>query len=123
MITVQEYLMGRDKNYPLDILMARNMAELLSRVNHLIASLQWDAKVTSGYRPPGINKTIGGAKMSTHTVCAGIDLADPDGKYGAFLRKNPLILERYDLYLEHPDHTKGWVHLDMRKRKNRIFIP
>lgn len=123
MITVNEYLMGRDKDFPLDILMLRNMAELLSRVNHMVATLQWDPRVTSGYRPSAINKTIGGAKMSTHTVCAGIDLADPDGKWGSYLRKNPSILEKYDLYLEHPDHTKGWVHLDTRKRRNRIFIP
>lgn len=123
MITIDEYLMGRDTDHPLDMLMCRNMANLLSRINHLIASLNWNPRVTSGYRPSAINKTIGGAKMSTHTVCAGIDLADPDGKFGDFLRKNPLILEKYDLYLEHPDYTKGWIHLDTRKRKNRIFIP
>ena len=123
MITVQEYLMGRDKDFPLDILMLRNMAELLSRVNHMIAFLEWDPRVTSGYRPSAINKSVGGAKKSTHTMCAGIDLADPEGKWGAYLKNNQTILLKYDLYLEHPDYTKGWVHLDMRKRRNRVFIP
>jgi hypothetical protein len=123
MITVTDYLMGRDKQDPLDVLQLRNMAELLSRVNHLLASLNFDPKISSGYRPPRINKSVGGAKMSTHTVCAGIDLIDPENKIGKFLKKNPLILNKYDLYLENPDHTPGWMHLDIKQRKNRIFNP
>lgn len=123
MITVTDYLMGRDKQDPLDVLQLRNMAELLSRVNHLLASLNFDPKISSGYRPSRINKSVGGAKMSTHTVCAGIDLIDPENKIGKFLKKNPLILNRYDLYLENPDHTPGWMHLDIKQRKNRIFNP
>ena len=123
MITVTDYLMGRDRQDPLDMLQTRNMAELLSRVNHLMASLGFDPKLSSGYRPSRINKSVGGAKMSTHTMCAGIDLLDPENKIGKFLKKNFLILEKYDLYLENPDHTPGWLHLDIKQRKNRVFNP
>jgi hypothetical protein len=123
MITPEEYLMGRDKDFPLDMRQAINMADLLSRVNHLIASLKINTRVSSGYRPSSINKKIGGAKMSTHTVCAGVDLYDSKGEIGSLLKSNVKILEEYGLYLENPEHTKGWVHLDTKTRKNRIFIP
>jgi uncharacterized protein YcbK (DUF882 family) len=83
MITLKDYLMDRDKDFPLDMLQAQNAADLLARVNWLFGSLEIHAKVSSGYRPSAINKKIGGAKMSTHTVCAGIDLHDPDGMLAA----------------------------------------
>lgn len=126
MILPTEYLMGRDKDFPLDMMQARNMAELLSRVNWLLATLGIkDAKVSSGYRPSAINKSTGGQKMSTHTMCAGIDLIG--NELAVKLRTNPLLLDECDLYLEHPDYTKspkgGWTHLDIKVRKQRIFIP
>jgi len=123
MITPKEYLMGRDKDYPLDMQQALNMANLLSRLNHLFATLKIDAVVSSGYRPSPLNKTIGGAKTSTHTVCAGADIIDHDGSLGAMLAKNTKLLEEYGLYLENPSFTKGWVHLDTKERKNRVFTP
>jgi len=123
MITPEEYLMGRDKEFPLDMLQAQNMANLLARVNWLLGKLNIQAKVSSGYRPSAINRKIGGAKMSTHTVCAGIDLHDKDRSLADLLRDNLDLLEECGLWLEHPDHTLSWVHLDTKQRKNRIFIP
>lgn len=61
--------------------------------------------------------------MSTHTVCAGIDIFDHDGSIGKMLKNNAKLLEEYGLYLENPEYTKGWVHLDTKKRKNHVFIP
>ena len=128
MITVEQYLMGRDKEFPLDMLQARNMANLLSRVNFLIAKLDIEANVSSGYRPSSINKTIGGAKMSTHTLCAGVDLFDKNHLIAKVLMSNQALLEKCGLWLEHPSYTmgkdgNGWVHLDIKMRKNRVFIP
>ena len=123
MITVKEYLMGRDKNYPLDMLQAYNMADLLVRVNCLFKTLGVSPRVSSGYRPSAINKTIGGAKMSTHTICKGIDLIDPDKELATLIKANLKLLEEYGLWLENPDFTKNWVHLDTKERKNRIFNP
>jgi len=123
MITVQEYLMNRDKNYPLDMLQAYNMADLLVRVNCLFKTLGVSPRVSSGYRPSVINKTIGGAKMSTHTVCKGIDLHDPDKELAKLVKANSKLLEEYGLWLENPDYTKNWLHLDTKQRQNRIFNP
>jgi hypothetical protein len=100
---------------------ALNAADLLSSVNWLLGHLQIDAVVSSGYRPSAINKTVGGAKMSTHTVCAGVDLVGNDLAKLLFKRQD--LLEKCGLYLEHPDHTPKWTHLDLKKRKNRVFIP
>jgi uncharacterized protein YcbK (DUF882 family) len=123
MISVNEYLMNRDKEFPLDMLQARNMAELLSRVNYLFGKLDLHAIVSSGYRPASINKKIGGAKMSTHTVCAGIDLSDPDGRLANAMKNNQQLLKELGLCLENPEHTKGWIHLDIKKRTSTIFNP
>ena len=132
MITLKEYLMGRDKDFPLDMQQARNAADLLSRVNYLFGRLNLKATVSSGYRPSSINKTIGGAKLSTHTVCAGIDLIDPFGKIGILLTKRTDLLQEIGLWLENPLYTikhnqdgskTHWVHLDIKERKNRIFNP
>jgi len=131
MITVEDYLMGRDKEFPLDMLQARNMANLLSRVNFLLATLKIETTVSSGYRPSALNKKIGGAKMSTHTVCAGIDLHDSFGKIGTLLTIRKDLLEKCGLYLENPSYTKkevnglmvSWIHLDIKKRNNIIFNP
>lgn len=123
MITLKEYLMGRDKDFPLDMPQALNAADLLARVNWLFGSLEIHAKVSSGYRPSAINKKIGGAKMSTHTVCAGIDLHDPDGMLAAKMLDHLDLLEECGLWLENPRFTEKWVHLDIKQRKNRIFNP
>lgn len=123
MITLKEYLMGREKDFPLDMLQAQNAAELLARINWLFGTLKLKPKVSSGYRPSAINKKIGGAKMSTHTVCAGIDLHDPDGMLAARMLDHLDLLEECGLWLENPQFTKNWIHLDMKQRKNRVFNP
>jgi uncharacterized protein YcbK (DUF882 family) len=115
--------MGRDKDHPLNMQQARNMAGLLSRVNWLFGTLELYPKVSSGYRPAAINTSVGGAKMSTHMVCAGIDLHDPDGMLAAKMIDHLDLLEQCGLWLENPSYTKKWIHLDIKQRKNRVFIP
>lgn len=123
MITVKEYLMGRDSIQPLDTNKAINMADLLSRVNWLFSKLNVVPRVSSGYRPESINKAVGGAKLSTHTVCMGIDVYDNKKELAKALKSNLELLEEAGLWLENPDHTNGWVHLDIKQRKNRVFNP
>jgi hypothetical protein len=61
--------------------------------------------------------------MSTHTVCKGIDLLDPDKELAKLVKTNLKLLEEYGLWLENPDYTKNWLHLDTKQRQNRIFNP
>ena len=132
MITLSEYLMNRDKDFPLDMQQARNAADLLSRVNYLFGRLNLKATVSSGYRPSSINASVNGAKMSAHTTCQAIDLLDVFGKIGTLLRLRTDLLEECGLYLENPDYTVKtnkdgtkifWVHLQCRPTKSRVFIP
>jgi uncharacterized protein YcbK (DUF882 family) len=123
MITPKEYLMGRDIDSPLSDEQKSNMADLLSRVNYLLGWLQISRRISSGYRPALINKKVGGAVRSTHLLCMGIDLDDRDGTLKKLIMDNLKMLDDLDLYMESPEHTKTWVHLDTKKRKNRVFIP
>ena len=132
MITLKEYLMNRDKDFPIDIHQARNAADLLSRVNYLFGRLNLHAPVSSGYRPSAINEAANGAKKSAHITCEAIDLLDQYGKIGTLLRLRTDLLEECGLYLENPDYTVKtnkdgtkifWVHLQCRPTKSRIFIP
>jgi len=132
MISLSEYLMGRDKEFPLDMQQALNAADLLSRVNYLFGRLNLSGEVSSGYRPSAINKGIEGAsKGSMHIHCRAIDIKDPFFKIGQTLLARVDLLESCGLWMEHPDYTKKivdgkiirWQHLDTKERKNRIFIP
>lgn len=131
MITLKEYIMGRDKDAPLTIEQALNAADLLSRVNYLFGRLNLRAPVTSGYRPSVVNSHIGGAKKSSHLTCQAVDLLDQHGKIGILLSKRTDLLEECGLYLENTNYTKKekdgvityWVHLQSKQTKNRIFIP
>ncbi len=54
---------------------------------------------------------------------AGVDVFDPDGQLDAWITDE--ILERHELYREHPDSTPGWCHLTMRAPHSghRTFQP
>jgi hypothetical protein len=123
-VGIKEYLMGRDITHPVSEQQLRNACDLLARVNYLLGLLQFSgAKVSSGYRPSAINSSVGGAKKSAHIDCMGIDLEDSSGYLAFIISRDTSILDICDLWLESPEYTDGWVHLDTKKRRNRIFIP
>lgn len=125
MITVKEYLMGRDDEYPLSLTQAYNMAELLAAVNFLRARWGESLYVNSGYRPGRFNKEAGGAPKSPHLMCQAIDFADADGAFATWCMEHPKLLTQLGLYMEDPAYTKGWVHLQtMRPASgNLVFVP
>jgi hypothetical protein len=129
-ITVPEYLMGRDKQEPLGVVQQANMKELLQRVNRLLAEVtllipKYQTAVSSGYRPPSVNRRVGGAPNSAHLTCEAVDLRDMGGTLGKFLRARQDLLVTHDLYMEDPSVTTTWVHLQTRPTKsgNRVFKP
>ncbi len=117
--------MGRDAEYPLTPVMEGNLAELLKRLNQFRHIYGNPMVVSSGYRPGPYNIKAGGAPNSSHLTCEACDFRDADGKLKDYLSKNPGILDICDLYMEHPDVTPTWVHLQIRATKsgNRIFKP
>jgi hypothetical protein len=67
--------------------------------------------VSSGYRPGAYNKAAGGAQRSLHMTCQACDFRDPDGQLDLWLMRNVGMLQDFGLYLEHPEWTPGWTHL------------
>jgi hypothetical protein len=101
----------------------KNLATLLERLNKFRTAYGKPMIVTSGYRSPEYNAKIGGAKRSCHTMCMACDFADSNKSIQDFIKNNPEILDICELWCEDFEHTKGWVHLDIKPRKNRIFLP
>lgn len=123
MTTLKEYLMGREVKYPITKEQEDNAKELLRRVGLLFQEIGVNPDLTSGYRPAGINAKIGGAKRSAHMTCEAGDWENIDNKVSDLISIS--LLKKYDLYMEDPRYTKGWLHLQSRPTKsgNRIFIP
>lgn len=131
LISEKEYLMGRDKEWPINETVADNMKVLLARVHLLILVHKPELKplfngITSGYRPAAFNKTVkGAASKSAHITCEAVDLRDDDGSIARILRADESVLKKAGLFMEHPSYTKGWVHLQTRPTKSNkpVFIP
>lgn len=125
MITMEELLMKRAKFEELPEELQKNGKDLLDKLNKFRKEYSKPMYVSSGYRPPDINKAIGGGSKSAHMSLQACDFKDADGKLKEFIAKDPTILERCDLYMEDPTYTKTWVHLQNRPAKsgNRIFKP
>lgn len=135
LITLDKYLMGRDKLYPLEYTpdVENNAKKLLEAVNAFLVELGIkSATVTSGFRPAAINVALANsAKKSYHMLCLAVDILDNNNQDLAHLvASRPDLLRKYSLFLESPIATKGkntnWVHLDLgarTDRPNRIFNP
>lgn len=115
--------MGRDKEYPLTPILEQNLSKLLIALNRFRATYGKPMIVSSGYRPGKYNKATGGAEKSSHLTCEACDFSDPDGTLDEYCRNNVSVLEQCGLWLESPDKTPGWCHLDIKPRNNRIFLP
>lgn len=126
MLTLKDYLMGRDTKYPLPNQVVVNAAKLLDKVNPLLKLFGEFRKISSGWRPAELNSTVkGAAPKSKHITGDAVDLEDRDGKLKEWCVFNQDILEQLGLYLEHPSATPTWCHLQQLppKSSNRIFKP
>ena len=126
MITVPEYLMGRDKKYNLPDEYRANAEETVDKVNQLLARFGEARKVRSGWRPPEVNAaTPNAAVKSKHMTCEACDLDDPEGDLDEWALEHPEILHEIGLWQEHPSATKGWAHFQIipPKSGNRVFYP
>jgi len=110
---------------------------LLGRVNALIAEMQRagvaflfneasqsqiSGQAFGGFRPQACTQ---GAANSAHKQGQAVDLYDPHGHIDQWLLLNEDALVHHDLYIEHPDATKGWSHWGTRAPKSgkRVFYP
>ncbi len=125
-ITAAEVLMGRDKLAPLTREQKENLQDLLVALNKFRVAYGKPMQVSSGYRPPAINAaTPGAAKYSHHMMLLACDFRDADESLDKWCLSHLDVLEKCGLYLEHPDATKGWCHLQVIPPKSgkRVFRP
>lgn len=125
MISRDEVLMNRDKEFPLSPELETNLTNLLVAVNKLRTLYGKAMTVSSGYRPGHYNKDAGGALNSPHVECLAIDVFDADGIIWNWVLLNLKSLKDFGLYMEDKRWCKGWVHFQYKKpiSGNRIFIP
>lgn len=123
-ISKAEILMKRDNLFPDDYTseVSENIDKLLIPLNKFREEYGKSMIVSSGWRPASINKKIGGAAKSNHMVGLACDFVDADGKLAEFALKMDKAgkLKEWGLWLENPKDTKGWVHLDIKDRGNRL---
>lgn len=105
----------------------KNSKELAKRVSALLEDFfkQW---LSSGFRTQDANRaTVGAAKLSNHMKGLALDLLSLAHflKKDFELNKEKSLLVKHDLYMEDPEYTKEWCHLQSvaPKSGNRVFIP
>jgi hypothetical protein len=130
-ITSSGYYPERAKSSELTNEIRQNISDLCLAVNHLFNDLNYQGKltVTSGFRTSGANASIpNAAKRSNHLLGKAVDFSDVTGELDVLL-SNPStdrLLKLHGLWLENPDNTRFWTHLDMKDRgvrKKNIFNP
>lgn len=135
MITLNDWITSSNK-YPeraksedLTDEVKNNAGSFLAVLNDFLQELTPGVKysVSSGFRPSSVNSKIpNAAKRSLHMTGFAIDLVDLDGELDKLIQSKPELLDKYDLWLEHPDATPKWCHIDKgtrSQRKIRIFQP
>ena len=127
MITAKEL---NPHNYPTGPIIDKNLAILLERMNELRAAWANPMIVTSGLRSDEqqaalISAGKSTARVSKHLSGNACDVADSDGKLGAWCLANEQTLKAIGLWCEHPSATKGWVHFQTMPPMSgkRFFMP
>lgn len=87
---------------------------ILVQFNQIEGDAYFGTQLNSGWRPPTVNAaTPGASQTSEHMKGGAADLHDPDGDIDAWLMtpEGQFELEVIGLWLEHPDDTPGWCHV------------
>jgi len=127
-ITLTDYFMGRDALHAEELteVLRRNAAMTVQRTNLLMQRARIARGVNSGWRPHAINAGIAHASpRSKHLTCEAIDLADDDESLDQWCLAHLPVLAEIGLWLEHPDATPGWCHVQIVAPRSgrRVFMP
>lgn len=125
-MTLKEYFMGRDANYPPADEVRENAEITVEKANRLLEIAEMERGVRSGYRPTEVNLNVPNASHnSKHITCEAVDIADNDGKLKSWCLQNLEVLEDLGLWMESPEFTPTWVHIQIvpPHSGHRVFIP
>lgn len=121
---MRDYFGGLDDSHPLEMSprIEHNAGILLDVVNRtlVIAALNGaratvnphtGTVVRVGWRPPSINRQLGGSQNSLHMTGMAIDIHDTDGSLGqwAMFHVEPLVM--IGVWCRAIYATPGWVHM------------
>lgn len=116
MITVDEYLSQHGKGHENELTQeSRESAALtVAKANQLLEEFGQARGLRSGWRPATVNAaTPNSAQSSRHITCQAIDIDDDDRQLQDWCLENLPILERLELWMEHPIATPSWVHVQI----------
>lgn len=127
MISIKEL---NPNEYPTNTVIENNLKILFERLMELQDAAEMALTITSGLRSDekqmgliaaGKSKAVG----SKHLAGAAADIYDPEGILGKWCLDNLKALERIGLWMEHPDYTENWVHVQIMAPRSgkRVFIP
>ena len=114
------------KESEVDPVTLRNLEDLCRKVNMLgwVPPMQASSCLRSLKDQQRINPSAMG---SSHLYGCAVDITDPMGKLDAWLQtpEGKKALINCGLFVEHPDSTVGWCHLQTYAPKsfNRTFRP
>lgn len=114
----------RWKESEVDTVTLRNLEDLCRKINAL--GYQPPMAATSCLRSLADQKRINPSAMgSSHLYGCAVDISDADGKLKAWCVANKAKLVECGLWMENPESTKTWCHLQSYapKSMNRIFNP
>lgn len=129
MITEAKFYKGRDKQFASELTdeIRQHSKNTIALANALLEEAGiLDCEVSSGWRPAAVNAaTKGAAKKSNHMLGFAVDIVDIDGKLDKWCMANLPVLERLGLWLEHPNSTPSWCHLQIVPPRSgrRVFQP
>lgn len=122
-LTTQDKYPEREKSNECTTEVRIKAADTAERVSRLLMHLDWEPILSSGFRTSEANRMAKGATNSPHMRGEAVDISDPDNKLDALITDE--LLERFNLYREHPSKTDRWTHLQICAPKSgkRSFYP